>query len=178
MVNVLVTAASRHGSTHGIAEAIGHTLESRGFEVTVAPPHEIVDVASYDAFVIGSAIYVGHWLEPATAFVSHFAPTLSKRPVWLFTSGPVGDPKRGLVKKMTADPVELPQLLELTNAREHRILAGKLENKTLHGAQRLSLAVFRGFEGDWRDWTAIDAWACEIAAQLAADPYEIAPRAS
>lgn len=177
-MNVLVTAASRQGSTADIAEAIGDTLRSHDFDVNVVPPDEVVDVAAYDAFVVGSAIYVGHWLEDATAFVDRFAPALSTRPVWLFTSGPVGDPSRRLVRQMTADPVELPRLLALTGAREHRIFAGRLEREGLRGAHRLSLAVFRGFEGDWRDWAAIESWAGEIAARLRALRYESASPSS
>jgi menaquinone-dependent protoporphyrinogen oxidase len=99
--------------------------------------------------------------------VSRFAPTLSQRPVWLFSSGPVGDPKRKLVQKMTADPVELPELFALTGAREHRLLAGKLAGKGLPRPQRAALLIVRGIEGDWRDWAAVEDWAGEIAAGLA-----------
>ena len=67
-MNILVTAASQQGATQGIAEAIGRTLRGRGLDTTVAQADEVVDVAAYDAFVIGSAVYVGHWLEPATEF--------------------------------------------------------------------------------------------------------------
>ena len=165
-MNVLVTAASRQGATYGIAEAVGHTLRANGIETTVAPPDEVLDTADYDAFVVGSALYTGHWLEPAAEFVRRLAPTLAQRPVWLFSSGPVGDPRRKLVQKMTADPVELPQLLKLTDARGHRIFAGKLVGKGSTGARRLSLLLFRGIEGDWRDWPAIEEWATGIAAVL------------
>jgi menaquinone-dependent protoporphyrinogen oxidase len=173
-MNVLVTGASQQGATRGIAEAIGRTLRARGLETTVAAPDEVVDVVAYDAFVIGSAIYMGHWLEPAMSFVQRFDTTLARRPVWLFSSGPVGDPTRKLVQKMTADPVELRQLLALTKAREHRILAGKLTGKSLPGPQRLSLLIFRGVEGDWRDWTVIDRWAGEIADSLMSERVESA----
>jgi menaquinone-dependent protoporphyrinogen oxidase len=175
-MNVLVTAASQQGATHGIAEAIGRTLRARGLEATVAAPADIRSVDGYNAFVIGSAIYAGHWLDPATEFVQRFAATLSHRPVWLFSSGPVGDPKRKLVQKMTADPLELPQLLALTNAREHRILAGKLTGKGLPGPQRLPLLIFRGIEGDWRDWAEIERFAGAIAATLDANTQTEAAR--
>lgn len=171
-MNVLVTAASQQGSTVGIAEEVGRSLRTRGLTVDIVAPGEVRDVSAYDAFVIGSALYMGHWLEPSTAFVQRFSPTLLRRPVWLFSSGPVGDPARKLVQKMTADPAELPQLLELTGAKGHRIFAGKLVASGLPRPQRLSLKVFRGMEGDWRDWVAIDGWAGGIAASLARDPVE------
>ena len=165
-MNVLVIAAGRQGATYGIAEAIGRTLRMRGLETTVAAPDEIRAVDAYDAFVIGSAVYAGHWVVPATEFVQRFAPALSERPVWLFSSGPVGDPTRRLVQKMTADPVELPDLLALTNAREHRLLAGRLIAKDVRGPRRLPRLLFRGIEGDWRDWAEIERFANAIADAL------------
>src|ERR1051326_4828734 len=65
-MNVLVTAASKEGSTTEIAEAIAQTLRRRGLETTVSSPERVGDVRGYDAFVIGSAAYMSHWLEPAT----------------------------------------------------------------------------------------------------------------
>ena len=165
-MNVLVTAASQHGSTYALAEAIGRTLRRRGCTVTVAEPESVTSVDEYDAFVLGSAVYMGRWLAPGVELVRRFGPALAERPVWLFSSGPVGDPRRKLVQKMTADPLELPELLQLTQAREHRIFAGKLSDDGLSGPRRLSLLVFRGIEGDWRDWPAVERWSTEIADAL------------
>jgi menaquinone-dependent protoporphyrinogen oxidase len=166
-MNVLVTAASKEGSTTEIAEAIARTLVRRGLETTVSSPDRIGDARGYDAFVIGSAVYMGHWLEPASDLVRRLGPEVSTRPVWLFSSGPVGDPTRKLVQRMGADPVELPALLAQTRALEHRMFAGKLVgNEYLSRAQRISLSIFRSFEGDFRDWTEIDRWASQIADSL------------
>jgi menaquinone-dependent protoporphyrinogen oxidase len=165
-MNVLVTAASRQGATYEIAEAIGRVLRERGFDSTISRPEQVDDVTGYDAVVIGSAIYTGHWLEPANDFARRFAHELAQRPVWLFSSGPVGDPRRKLVQKMTADPLELPSVLAQTHARGHRILAGRLAGDHLAGAQRLSLLIFRGLQGDWRDWAEIERYATAIADAL------------
>jgi menaquinone-dependent protoporphyrinogen oxidase len=166
-MKILVTAATGQGSTYEIAETIGRVLRERGFDSTVSRPEQVDDVTAYDAVVIGSAIYTGHWLEPANDFARRFAHELAQRPVWLFSSGPVGDPRRKLVQKMTADPLELPSVLAQTHAREHRILAGKLAGDHLGRAQRLSLLLFRGMEGDWRDWAEIERYASAIADELA-----------
>ena len=165
-MNVLVTAASKQGATYEIAEAIGRVLRERGFDSTVSRPEQVDDVTAYDAVVIGSAIYTGHWLEPANNFARRFAHELTQRPVWLFSSGPVGDPRRKLVQKMTADPLELPSVLAQTHAREHRILAGKLAGDHAGPTHRLSLLLFRGMQGDWRDWAAIERYASAIADEL------------
>ena len=164
-MNVLIAAASRNGATAEIAVAISQTLRDRGLSVTVAAPDRISDVDDYDAFVIGSAVYAGHWLQAAIELVERISPVLGARPVWLFSSGPIGDSGRKLVQKMGADPVDLPALREQTNAREHRMFAGKLTGEHASFAQRVSLHVF-GLEGDFRDWPAIEQWAGAIADAL------------
>jgi menaquinone-dependent protoporphyrinogen oxidase len=40
--------------------------------------------------VLGSAVYVGRWLEAGACFVEEQADELAARPVWLFSSGRPG----------------------------------------------------------------------------------------
>ncbi|HET9092975.1 MAG TPA: flavodoxin domain-containing protein [Acidimicrobiales bacterium] len=167
-MKVLVTAASRYGSTRAIADAIGEVLGSHGFEVTVAPPEEVGETAGFDAVVLGSAVYTGHWLPPAIDLAERIGSELPGRPVWLFSSGPVGDPSRKLVRQMGADPVDLPRVRQATRAREHKVFAGKLDRSNLRGIQKIALSLFRSLEGDFRDWDAIRGWAEAVAGQLSA----------
>jgi menaquinone-dependent protoporphyrinogen oxidase len=67
---------------------------------------------------------------------------------------------------MGEDPVDLAKILEATRAREHRMFAGKLERKNLSFPQRAALTMFRGLEGDFRDWSEIWTWASIIADAL------------
>ena len=46
---ILVTYASRAGSTAGVAEAIGKTLTGKGLQVDVLPMEAVKDLASYKA---------------------------------------------------------------------------------------------------------------------------------
>jgi menaquinone-dependent protoporphyrinogen oxidase len=91
---------------------------------------------------------------------------LAARPVWLFSSGPVGDPSRKLVQQMGADPVDLAEMIGATDARDHRVFAGKLDKRNLSLPQRAALVVMRGLEGDFRDWTKVKEWATRIAEAL------------
>jgi menaquinone-dependent protoporphyrinogen oxidase len=166
-LKVLVSAASKCGATAEIARAIGEALSERGFDTTVAPPEQVGSVEDYDAVVLGSAVYGGHWLDSANDLVSRFRDALAARPVWLFSSGPVGDPSSSLVQKMGEDPLDVAGILAATKARGHRVFAGKLDRKNLPFAQRAALMVFRRLEGDFRDWAAIKAWAEGIGEQLA-----------
>ena len=116
--------------------------------------------------VLGSAVYVGHWLEPAIGLARRVGTELEGRPVWLFSSGPVGDPARKLVQQMGTDPVDLPALEKATRAREHRMFPGKLDRRNVCGLQRAALVFFPRIEGDFRDWKAVREWAGSIADQL------------
>lgn len=165
-VRVLVSAASAHGATEVIAEEIGSTLTGHGFDVTVLPPREVASVDEYDAFVIGSAVYRGHWLGSATGLVDRFGAALGPRPVWLFSSGPVGKPGGRLARSMARDPIELPAVRSVTRARGHRIFPGDLSPGSLTGFQRVALLAFPSLKGDFRDWAAVRQWADAIARDL------------
>ena len=89
-MNILVAYATRHGSTVGIAERIAATLTEAGLPAEARPVGEIDSVDQYDAVIIGGAAYMYHWLKDATSFAKHHRKELRERPVWLFSSGPLG----------------------------------------------------------------------------------------
>ena len=64
-MRVLVTSATKHGATGEIAQAIADTLRDQGLDPTVLEPEQVDTVDGYDAVVLGSAVYAGHWLKPA-----------------------------------------------------------------------------------------------------------------
>ncbi len=169
-MTVLVTAATKNGATGEIAQAIGAALTERGVPAVVLAPEEVRDIGGYDAVVLGSAVYSGHWLPEAMALVDRCSGAWAARPVWLFSSGPVGDPHRSLTQKMGVDPVDLPKVRAVTGAHEHRMFPGKIDRKTLSFAQRTALSIFRGMQGDFRDWDAIRAWSALIADALHETP--------
>ena len=161
-MRVLVTAASKYGATAEIAEAIGAVLQEAGHDVDVLPIERVESVGAYGAAVIGSAVYAGHWLDPARELVTRSAERLRAIPVWLFSSGPIGDPP-----KPDDEPVDVAKLKEATGALAHRVFAGKLERKRLHLAERAIVRALRVSEGDFRDWNEIRSWARAIAGELA-----------
>ncbi|MEW6635790.1 MAG: flavodoxin domain-containing protein [Actinomycetota bacterium] len=164
-MRVLVAAASRHGATAQIAGEIGVALRDGaggGIVVDVLPAEEVSSLEGYDAVVLGSAVYAGRWLESARKLAERHAETLSRRPTWLFSSGPVGDPL-----KPEEDPVDVAEILKATGAREHRVFPGRLDRRELGFAEKAIVLALRAPEGDFRDWEAVRAWAREIAADLA-----------
>jgi menaquinone-dependent protoporphyrinogen oxidase len=160
-MRVLVTAASKYGSTAEIGRVIGEVLSASGLDVVVREPAAVSGLAEFDAVVLGSGVYAGRWLAPARALVDRSASELSAREVWLFSSGPVGDPP-----KPEAEAPEAASHVARTGAQDHRVFAGRLSKADLSLPEKLLVGALRAPEGDFRPWDDIRAWATEIAATL------------
>jgi menaquinone-dependent protoporphyrinogen oxidase len=175
IMSVLVAYASRHGATAGIAERIAAGLNKAGLEAEARPVHEVRDVAGYDAFVIGSAAYMYHWLKEATAFVKRNRRQLAEVPVWIFSSGPLGtdlvdDKGRDVFE--ASRPKEFDEVEEMLRPRGVKVFFGAWDpdapaigvGERLMGLMPAAKAALP--TGDFRDWPEIDAWAEEIATDL------------
>ena len=163
-MKVLVSVSSKHGSTRDIGTRIGDHLRAAGLDVDVFSPEPPPIVEEYDAFVIGSAVYLGRWMSGARDFVERNAAYLHSRPTWLFASGPIvpaTDP---------ADTAEGEKLRRLIGARDCRLFAGRLAKDELGWTERAIVKMVHSPWGDYRPWAEIDEWADGIAKELAAVP--------
>jgi menaquinone-dependent protoporphyrinogen oxidase len=168
-MKVLVVSASRHEATRGIATAIVEALRDAGLKVNDLAPDDVHDIEPYDAVIIGSAIYGGDWLPEANDFVERFDAALRRKPVWLFSSGPIGDPPHP-----AGEPRAVERLMAQLLPRGHRTFGGRLDRTRLDLVDRTIAQVTRSPFGDYRDWPAIRAWADEIAGALA-QPMAVTP---
>jgi menaquinone-dependent protoporphyrinogen oxidase len=164
-MRMLIAVSSRHGSTTAIAESLAATIRESGIEVEVTDAAKVESIEPYDAVIVGSGVYMGRWMRPARELVRGSADALRSRPVWLFSSGPLGpdivDP---------ADAAEGLRLLALVGARGHRVFAGSLDKGDLGFVERRIVSMVKSPYGDHRDWAAIRAWATSIAQELNAVP--------
>jgi menaquinone-dependent protoporphyrinogen oxidase len=165
MTKVLVAFASKHGSTEEIAKTIGEVLLAHELDVDVKRMADVDTVFPYDAFVLGSAVYMGSWMRGATRFLDEHDELISTRPTWLFSSGPIGSPPRGAGE----ESFDHGALVDRTRARDHRQFGGKLDKAQLSLGQRATTGLLRVPYGDYREWDAITAWATAIARALTAD---------
>jgi menaquinone-dependent protoporphyrinogen oxidase len=179
-MRVLVAYATRHGATRGIAERIAACLRHDGLEVDLSRAAEVRTVDGYDAVVMGSAAYMFHWLEEATRFARHNRASLAARPVWVFSSGPVGTERvdaQGRDLLIVSEPKEFAELRSSLHPRGEQVFYGALDPQAppIGLAERLMRHMPASAReampaGDFRDWPAIDAWADGIAAELTAPP--------
>jgi menaquinone-dependent protoporphyrinogen oxidase len=167
MTRILLACASRHGTTAEIAEEIGDVLRRGvpGAIVDVRDAAEPGDVDGYDAVVLGSAVYMGRWLPAAWQLVQGCQEILAGKPVWLFSSGPLGDPPTPL-----DELAEVETIRTAIGARDHRVFAGRLDRHDLRWTERVAARAVHAPGGDFRDHDAIRGFAADIAAQLLERP--------
>lgn len=159
---MLVVTASRYGATTEIGAAIAEELRERGIDAEALDVEAVTNEAleRAEAVVIGSAVYMGRWLREARDFVDQHAERLRERPVWLFSSGPIGHPP------VPEEQVDVSALVTATDAREHAIFSGRLKREGMRFVDRAVVAALRAPDGDFRDWTLIRGWARDIAREL------------
>ena len=173
-MKVLVVYGSKHGSTRGIAERIAESLRAAAHRAAARPVEAAGDLAGYDALGVGSGVYAGRWIQEATEFVRRHRAVLASRPVWLFSSGPIG------TMATRYDPVEPNGVTAIRRAlspRDHRVFFGAWDRSKLDGSKLgfvERMVAKRLPQGDFRDWEAIEAWAESIARALPAQ--QVVPR--
>ncbi|GEL95222.1 flavodoxin domain-containing protein [Cellulomonas composti] len=164
-MRVLVSVASRHGGTWEIGECVAQVLTEHGYEVDLREPQDVVDATGYDALVLGSAVYVGHWLSAARELAERVEASRVPPVVWLFSSGLATQPAAA-----ANSPHEISELVKHLGASGHRSFRGRLDRQVLTFAERATIAGARAREGDHRDFALIRAWAATVADSLALQP--------
>ncbi|MFA5867677.1 MAG: flavodoxin domain-containing protein [Actinomycetota bacterium] len=163
---ILVAYASKYGATAEIAEKIGETLREAGLQVDVTPVDKVGDVSSYNAFIIGSAVYIGLWRKKAVKFIQANEEALADKPVWIFSSGPTGEEEDDAFMDGGNLPKKLKDVAALIKPRGIVIFRGAVDLEKLKGLEKWMIKKAKGSLGDFRDWEAVTSWAKEIAASL------------
>jgi menaquinone-dependent protoporphyrinogen oxidase len=174
MKHVLVAYATRMGSTAEIAQAIGHELTRRGLSVTVSACTDAGRADRFDAVIVGSAVYIGHWDGEAVDYLKSEDAALSTRPTWLFQSGPCGE---GARDEQIAVPHTVLKAARRLGVEAPVTFGGRLQKSTSTGPISRWLAT-GALAGDFRDWDRIRAWASDKADQLLKPPSGASPELS
>jgi menaquinone-dependent protoporphyrinogen oxidase len=160
--SVLVTYASKYGSTGGVADAIGKELCAKGVNADVVLIENASNVRAYQGVVIGSAIYRGKWMSEAIDFVNKNQHILRQMPVAYFLvcmtlSQPTESNRARVLSYMDHILKAVPKIKPVGIGT----FAGALNYSNLSWLNKKIMNAKGSPEGDFRDWNAIRAWARE-----------------
>lgn len=161
---ILVTYATRAGSTAEVAELIAQILVAHAADVDVIPAKNVQEIAEYQAVVVGSAVRFGQWLPEAVQFVQRHQAALSRVPVAYFTVHLMNLGSDEAARK--ARLAYLDPARTLVAPRTEAFFAGSGDPKRLSFFEVLIGRVVRSPQDDLRDWAAIRAWAESLPAVL------------
>ena len=178
--SILVTYATRYGSTQEVAEAIAATLRENGLEVELQPMRKVRTLEGYHAVVLGAPLYIGSWHKDAQRFLSRHREALMQQPpesirpesirVAIFTLGPTHSDEKEwqgsramLDKELSKYPWLAPVALELFGGKYD---PAKLRFPDSLLARLPASPIHNMPASDARDLAAIRAWAGNLAAKL------------
>ena len=168
--SVLVGYATRYGSTQEVAEAVAATLRERGLEVDIQSMRKVRTLAGYSAVVMGAPLYIGRWHKDAQRFLSLHQEALTQRPVAIFTLGPTQPDEKeweGVHAQLDQELAKYPWLTPVAL----ELFGGKYDPAKLRFLDKLLASLpasplHQVPASDLRDWTAIRAWASNLAVKL------------
>jgi menaquinone-dependent protoporphyrinogen oxidase len=164
---VLVSYASRCGSTGGVAEAIGQVLCGMRASADIRLVRNVNDLSPYHAVIVGSAIRRGRWLPEAAGFVKDNQDILGRLPIAYFVVClTMRDNKAENRSKVMAylDPVrkEAPKIQPVAVG----LFSGAVDFGKLSFVDTMVLKAKGVSEGDYRDWSAVKAWVSSVGPML------------
>jgi menaquinone-dependent protoporphyrinogen oxidase len=171
-MRILIAYASVYGSTAEVARFMGEALQAEGHEVAVESVKDVSCVDHYDAVIMGSAVHAGLMLPEMFRFIRRFRPLLAAKQIYLWVTCirvlEPGGYEHALINYIPED------IVQSLNVRALQAFAGKHVPDAIPMSEYLMLADrYDGWEaanavrGDFRDWGAINAWAKQVADDLA-----------
>lgn len=163
--SILVTYATRYGSTREVAEHVAAVLLEAGHAVAIHPAGEVKSLNGYGAVVLGAPIYMGNWHRDARRFLSRNRAALKEHPVAVFALGPL-EPDEEQMREVTGQFDNILAKVPWLAPVEGKVFVGKLDPDSLTFPHTLLPLGDTLPAGDHRDWDAIRAWAGELPAKL------------
>jgi menaquinone-dependent protoporphyrinogen oxidase len=160
---ILVVYDSLYGSTKGVAEFIGKTLQGVSIDAEVKTVGEVTSLKGYDGVVIGSPIIRGLLLDPVLSFLKNHESELQHIPLAVFCVC------MSLIQGDAQNRFTIMQMLKAVVGGVAKVnpvswmgFAGALEIDNLEENARERF-VSRGVpSGDWRNWDAIREWTLNL----------------
>jgi menaquinone-dependent protoporphyrinogen oxidase len=181
MPDVIVLFASKHGHTEKIAMRIARALEHDGVRTHLydAEASTVPVPSDYDGVVVGASIHAGHHQRAVVDWAERYRTALNTKPSAFFsvclTAADDTEESRDATRRYHDEFVEATGW----NPRRSVTFAGALQYREYDFATRLVMRLMMRKGGhptdtshdyDYTDWGAVDRFAHEFAATLAAEP--------
>ena len=153
---ILVTYATKAGSTAEIAAKIGEHLSARGFAVDVINVKSKPDPKDYQAVILGSCIRMGGWLPEMLDYIKVNQLTLNAMQAALFTVHMLnaGDDETS----KAARTAYMDKVRALMPGTEEIYFLGAMDYSKLSMLDRFISKMVKSVESDQRDWDKIKNW--------------------
>ncbi len=169
---ILVTYATKYGSTQGVAEAIAQELQTMGHAVDLVPSRDVKSLDGYRAVVLGSPLYIGNILGDASRFLSRFKNQIGHRPIAFFVLGPLEKNAKDLANVQVQLDSLLNNKFSWFKPVVVEIFTGAMDIEKFRFPDSLLKLIpaakdnelFRTYDG--RDWDAIRAWTDNVSKAL------------
>jgi menaquinone-dependent protoporphyrinogen oxidase len=153
---ILVTYATKAGSTAEIAAKIGEHLSARGFAVDVINVKSKPDPKDYQAVILGSCIRMGAWLPEMMDFIKANQFALNTTQAALFTVHMLNAGEDETSK--TARTAYMDKVRALMPGTEEVYFLGAMDFSKLSMLDRFISKMVKSVESDQRDWDKIKSW--------------------
>jgi menaquinone-dependent protoporphyrinogen oxidase len=159
---ILITYASKAGSTAETAARMGEMLAKQNAQVDVLPVEKVGDLSAYQAVVLGSAIRMSQLLPEVVKFVEANQATLQQKSFNVFflcMTLEKDTPENRQTVSAYLEPVRA-----LVKPANEGMFAGVMDPKKLSLVERLLMKAMKTPVGDYRNWDQINAWTQSVAA--------------
>ncbi len=158
---ILVTYASKAGSTIEIANRIGALLAESGNSVDVVPVKNVTDLSAYQAVILGSAIRIGSVLPEVLKFVEQNQESLREKPFNLFVACMTLNEDTEENRKTVS--AYLDPIRSLVQPETEGLFAGVMDPNKLNLIERFMMKSMKTPVGDFRHWDQINNWAKKVS---------------
>ncbi|BCY19211.1 flavodoxin [Leptolinea sp. HRD-7] len=164
---VLVTYATKYGSTQGVAEVIAAELRNMGLDADLLPAANVQSISGYHAVVLGTPLYIGSMLSDASKFLSRFKKEISEIPSALFVLGPLYNTPKDMTDAKTQLDIILNKITWFKPVTVEVFTGAMDPDKFRFPDSLLKMMpasqtgdIFKKFDG--RDWDAIKSWSSTL----------------
>ncbi len=161
---ILITYATKAGSTADIAMRMAETLRAGQYLVDVKPVKEVTDLSPYSTVIAGSAIRVGNILPEMTQFIQDNLTALQSKRFDIFIACMTLE--KDTAENRATVSAYLDPVRAMIQPASEGLFAGVMDLRRLNLLEKLMMKAMKTPVGDFRNWEQINGWIQGISTGL------------